>query len=373
MKSFSQDIENLKSLQRYRTLNLPQGLDLTSNDYLGMANHPALREIAIDALENGLSLGSTGSRLLRGHTIAHKELEEFAASYFLAPRALYFSSGFQANFSLITTLINRHDVILYDSLVHASAREGIAASKARSIKIPHRNLNALENALLGSLTCTGRIWIILESLYSMDGDFENLAEIFLLGKRYGAMFMIDEAHATGVYGERGRGLCWPYILENGYENLIVLHTCGKAVGVAGGLVCAESDIIDFLINKARSFIYSTAPLPLQALLVHKSLEILDGEEGTTRRKKLFKLCQLAKGIIGGSGSQIIPIILGSDASAVSCAQQLQKEGYDVRAIRPPTVPEGQARLRISLGSDLEILECEKFSRRLLEILDKAPA
>ncbi len=351
-KLFQKTLSQLKEKNRLRSLNLPNGTDLTSNDYLGMAAHPALRNAAIKALQNEIDIGAAGSRLLRGHTKSHDNLETFACKYFNAGGALYFSSGFQANYALLTTLPQRGDIVLYDSLAHASMRDGLKSSNAKSYKFPHNDIDALETLLKKNSDNAKTLWIVIETLYSMDGDTAPLHEIYALAEQYNAIIIADEAHATGIYGEKGKGLCWDIIQKHGYERLITLHTCGKAVGVAGGLVCASNDIIEYLINAARPFIYSTAPMPLQALLVQKSLEILASDEGEERRKKLLNICSEGKKLFGGHGTQIIPVILGTNEKALNTAQKLQDAGYDIRAIRPPTVPENTSRLRLSLSSSL---------------------
>jgi len=353
MPHFKKSLDELERKGRLRALKLPTGIDLTSNDYLGMANHPALKETAITALENGLEIGAAGSRLLRGHTPSHAALESFAVTHFKAGGALYFSSGFQANYALLTTLPQRKDVVLYDEFAHASMRDGLQAAKYKSYKFAHNDLNALEDLLKRHRTQTQNTWIAIETLYSMDGDRAPLNEIYALAEQYDAYLIADEAHSTGVYGEQGKGLCWDIINQYGYDRLITLHTCGKAIGVSGGLVCASKDIVDYLINAARPFIYSTAPMPLQALLVQRSLEVLASEEGALKRKKLHRLSVVAKDMFGGAGTQIIPIIIGGDVEALETAARLKESGFDIRAIRPPTVPEETARLRLSLSSELD--------------------
>lgn len=368
MHKFQQKFRDFKERNRYRSLNLPGGVDLTSNDYLGMASHPALRKAAIEALDAGLEIGAAGSRLLRGHTQSHADLEDFAARHFGAGATLYFSTGFQANYALFSTLPSRHDVIIYDSLIHASARDGIQSSAARGVKFAHNDLNALEETLKRYRDKAEDLWIAVESLYSMDGDIAPLAEIYALAERYGAWLIVDEAHTTGIYGDQGKGLISDFCNGVMPDNVIALHTCGKAVGVAGGLVCASMDVIDMLVNTARPFIYSTAPMPLQALLVRKSLEILASGEGDKRREKLFALCTEAKSLFGGHGTQIVPVILGDDARAVAVAARLQAAGYDIRAIRPPSVPENTARLRLSLGSALDAAVLQGVADMLQDVL-----
>lgn len=361
MDKYRKTLDDLKGRGRLRALALPHGIDLTSNDYLGMAEHPELRRAAVEALEGGLMVGAAGSRLLRGHTIFHQDLESYAAAYFGAEKTLYFSSGFQANFALFSTLADRHDAVIYDSLIHASVRDGLQASNARSVKFAHNDLNDLESRVQAVCDQAERVFIAVESVYSMDGDMAPLRGILEIAERYDAILIVDEAHASGIYGVGGRGLCWEIIQVQGYERLITLHTCGKAIGVAGGLVCAQAGVIDYLINCSRPFIYSTAPMPLQALLVQKSLEILDSADGDTRRERLFSVCARAQALLGGEGTQILPVVLGSDARAVEVAKALQGEGFDVRAVRPPSVPEGSARLRVSLSSELPLSELERFA------------
>lgn len=368
MNHLAKNLDDLRAQNRYRKLKLPHGIDLSSNDYLGMVNHPVLRDAAIMALKDGLDLGAGGSRLLRGHTQAHQDLEDFAAAHFAAPRTLFFATGFQANYALLTTLPDRNDIILYDSLIHASMRDGIQASSAKSFKFAHNDLAALETLLK---THAGKsIWIAVESVYSMDGDTSPLTALYALAEKYNAMLIVDEAHGTGVFGRQGKGLCCDLIQKDKYHRLITLHTCGKAIGVAGGLVCAKDEIIETLINRARGFIYSTAPMPLQALLVQKSLEVIASKEGDKLRDKLFILCGQAKEFFGGAGTQIVPIILKDDDSAMRVAAALQDKGFDIRAIRPPSVPEGTARLRLSLSSNLSASILQDLATALQQIMER---
>lgn len=370
MIKFRQALEELRRLGRIRSLNFGGGLDFTSNDYLGMTSHPALRHSAGQALGSGMPLGSGGSRLLRGHRPEHEDLEIFAQRFFNAPRSLFFATGFQANYALFSTLPDRHDLVIYDSLIHASVREGLRSCPARSVKFAHNDVAALAEILKTEGPKSENIWIAIESLYSMDGDMATLEAVFELVRQYNAVLIVDEAHATGIYGEKGRGLCWPLIQKHGYLNLITLHTCGKAIGVAGGLICASEIFIDTLINRSRAFIYSTAPMPIQALLVRKSLEILGGAEGDARRARLFSICTYAQKFLGGQGTPIVPVIIGDDVQAVEVAAQLQKNGFDIRAIRPPTVPEGTARLRISLSCDSERAAIDRIVSQLAPYLKR---
>jgi len=364
MTALRKEIEDLKAKGRYRSLSLPNGIDLTSNDYLGIAADKLLHPYAIEYLQQNGTIGAAGSRLLRGHCEEHEALETAAAQFFAAPKTLYLSSGYQANTTLFQTLPNRHDVIIFDEFVHASAREGIQNSNAARIKVQHNDACAFEDACKKARSeHKGKIWIAVESLYSMDGDIAPIKDLFDIAKRYDAMLIIDEAHACGAMGEGGRGLVYDHY-DTLPENLITLHTCGKAFGVAGAIMCASEDIIDTMINKARGFIYSTAPMPLQAYLVQKSLEIAAGPEGEKRRQHLQHLSKSAQQFFAKdkneAGTYIIPIMLGNDERATSTAKALQEKGWDIRAIRPPTVPENTARLRLSLSAALSEGQLDTF-------------
>jgi 8-amino-7-oxononanoate synthase len=340
-------IEALKSRRRYRSLSLPSGIDFTSNDYLGLAAHPALREAAAAAMARDGLAGSTGSRLLRGHHAAHAQLEEFAAGFFGAERALFFNSGFDANLALFATLPTRHDAVVFDEAIHASVKEGMHSSPAKRYRARHNDAQSFEDETRRARAQGAKqIFVAVESVYSMDGDLAPLAALDDIARRHDATLVVDEAHATGVFGAGGRGAG-----ENMHgPNWICLHTCGKALGVAGALVCAGAQTIELLVNGARSFIYSTALPPFIAAMVQRSLELVD-EEGW-RRERLLQLAPIAHRALNETlpfaGSQIVPVILGAGEEALRVAASVQQEGFDVRAIRPPTVPEGAARLRVAI-------------------------
>jgi 8-amino-7-oxononanoate synthase len=345
------ELERLKRDHRHRVLVPADGIDFTSNDYLGLARHPALREAAMEALNQDGAMGARGSRLLRGHCAAHAKLETFAAQFFGTEKSLFFGSGFLANFALFSTLLGRHDVVIFDERIHASVKEGIHASPAQRYRARHNDPASFDEMLRrASEHRPRRVLLAVESVYSMDGDLAPLQSLLELTNRYGATLVIDEAHATGIFGARGRGLAEALPKEN----IICIHTCGKSLGVSGALVCASSLVIDYLINKARPFIYSTAPPAFLAATVQRALELVDEEPW--RRKRLLDLAALARKSLPGvepvpSGSQIIPVILGEAERALRVAQALQRAGFDVRAIRPPTVPEGTSRLRVSIHAD----------------------
>lgn len=368
MKTFKNSLRQLKEQNRYRSLSPQKGIDFSSNDYLGLSTHPALRETAQSFVEDH-PLGAGGSRLLRGNHPAHESLEVFAAQFFRSGKALFFANGFLANYTLLTTLPNRHDTIIYDALVHASMREGIQASKARSIKAPHNDLHAFEEALKKAREKSGALWLAVESVYSMDGDIAPLADLYRLAQQYEAYLIVDEAHATGIFGPNGKGVS----ADLPHDHLITLHTCGKALGVAGGIICASETIIDYMINKSRAFIYSTAPMPLQAALVENALKLVQAEPW--RREKLFEIMDKANKIlpVNPSPSQIIPVHLGDEEVAIHTAQFLQDQGFDIRAIRPPTVPEGASRLRLSLNVNITEEELLKLLNLLNQFLERKAA
>ncbi|MFK7839536.1 MAG: aminotransferase class I/II-fold pyridoxal phosphate-dependent enzyme [Bdellovibrionales bacterium] len=372
VEKFQQHLHDLEVQGRYRSLSLPHGIDLTSNDYLSLANHPLLRQAAKDYLHNGGVIGAGGSRLLRGHCAEHEALEAYAATFFAAPRCLYLSSGFQANITIFQALASRHDVIIYDEFVHASAREGIQNSHAKAYKVQHNDASAFEemckkaqqNIAQGS---GGHIWIAVESLYSMDGDIAPLEALRAVAERYDATLIIDEAHASGAMGATGRGVSEALIKAHGYDRIITLHTCGKALGVAGSILCASQHVIDTIINVGRGFVYSTAPMPLQAHLVECALRIIDSDEGKERRERLYSVAKKAQQIFGGVGSYIVPLVIGNDQLCVDVAHMLQQKGWDIRAIRPPTVPVGSARLRLSLNADLTSDMLDQFAADYFEV------
>ncbi|MGA8654260.1 MAG: 8-amino-7-oxononanoate synthase [Xanthobacteraceae bacterium] len=363
MKIFDPELGRLKAMGRYRTLKLPAGIDLSSNDYLGLSEHPALRQAAIEALQGGIEIGASASRLLRGHRRAHEQLESFAADYFDCPRTLFFANGYQANFALVTALVKRDDTVVFDALCHASMRDGIYAVRCPTVKIPHNDLNAFEDALKEPRAAGTTVWILVEAVYSMDGDVAPVRELLTLAEKHDAMLIVDEAHGTGVCGPSGRGETEGLH----HDRLIVLHTCGKALGVAGALVCASEQIVDYLINTARPFVYSTAPMPLQAVLVQRALQLV--QEEPERREHVSTLKAHAAGCLPGVSvaSQIVPIIIGGDDAAVALASGLQAEGFDIRAIRPPTVPERTARLRLSLRAGLTTHQLTAFADALARL------
>jgi 8-amino-7-oxononanoate synthase len=349
-------LDDLAHKSRLRTLVPRRGIDFTSNDYLGLASSTRLRTAVTAAIARGTPVGAGGSRLLRGNAPEHEALEAAAARFFRCERTLFFGSGYIANCAVLSTLPQSDDLIVLDALAHASANEGARAGRAQVVKVTHNDVQAVgaEIRAWRLRGGRGRAWIVVESLYSMDGDRAALDELIGLADRHDAMLYIDEAHATGVYGPQGRGLAAS--LE-GRRNVLVLHTCSKALGGAGALVNGPSVLCDFLINRCRPFIYATAPSPLMAVAALEALNVLQDEPH--RRERLARLVAFAletaraRGMKMASDSQILPIIVGEDRRTVALATALQARGFDVRGVRPPTVPEGTARLRIAITLNVD--------------------
>jgi 8-amino-7-oxononanoate synthase len=369
----------LKALERrgrLRTLSPRSGIDFSSNDYLGLAASRELAEAIALALDRGVPAGAGGSRLLRGNDPEHEALEAEAQAFFGAESCLYFGGGFLANYALFSTLPSRNDLVVHDALIHASVIDGMRAGKAAVVAAAHNDAQSFDDAIARWRTDggTGRPWIAVESLYSMDGDRAPLADLIAVARRHDGFLVVDEAHATGVLGPDGRGLA--HALE-GAPDVISLHTCGKALGASGALLLAPRLIRDYLVNRARPFIYATAPSPLMAAAVRAALGIVRTDP--SRRERLASLVAFAgrelerRCGIAPSGSHIQPVILGADERAVAVAQALVAEGFDVRAVRPPTVAEGTARLRISLTLNAGEDATARLLDTLATVLQRVPA
>ena len=345
------DLDRLASQTQLRHLENVPAINFYSNDYLGLSSDPRLRAAVAAALENDGTVSSTGSRLLSGNARVWEELETEIAAFFGSEAALYFNSGYAANTGLFSCLLQPDDLVFSDSANHASIIDGIRLSRARKVIFPHLDLTFLEEALRQAATEPGYKFIVTESVFSMDGDRAPIAETFSLAERYGAELIVDEAHATGVMGPQGRGL----VAEAGavQHALAVVHTCGKALASAGAFILCSAVLKRYLINHARPFIFSTALPPHIAEQTRAALGIAAG--AVAERATLCKLADYLRARLtqhgldmGRSDSQIIPVMLGENERAIAVAAQLRNDGFAVRAIRPPTVPAGTARLRLSL-------------------------
>ncbi len=344
-------LQQRRDENNFRSLKITNNLvDFYSNDYLGFARDKNLRQKVQEEINGhkGSSLGSTGSRLLSGNSEYAESLEKQQAEFHQAEAALIFNSGFAANYGLLSTLPYRGDTIIYDELVHASFHDGIRNSKADSVSFAHNNLTDLEEKLKSA---TGLKYVVIESIYSMDGDFAPLKKISELCERYQAGLIIDEAHATGVFGT-GR------VAEEIPDSKILarVHTFSKALGVHGAVVLCSNELKEFLINFCRPFIYSTA-LPFHSLAAIKcSYEYLKEAEG--KRKKLFSMIELFKKQVLSkenfrlitSDSPVQSVVISGNKSVKEFASKIQEKGLDVRPILYPTVPKGKERVRICLHS-----------------------
>lgn len=362
---FQTGLDRLAADQRLRHLAPRRGIDFASNDYLGLAGDGVLNGFAQAALERGVPLGAGGSRLLRGNHAAHEALEAEAAAFFGAEAALFFANGFAANAAVFGNLPDRRDLIVHDALIHASVHDGMRLGFAKSVRVPHNDADAADAAIANWRTQggTGTPWIAVESLYSMDGDLAPLDAYAAVAARHDAILVIDEAHAAGVFGPEGRGAAHALA---GQASVVRLVTCGKALGVEGALLLGPRPMIDMLINKGRSFIYSTAPSPLLAAVLRDVLNLLVADKGQ-RQAALFERVRAAEAALGvTTGSQILPVLIGDDGETMRIAAALQDRGFDVRGIRPPTVPEGSARLRMSITLNASAAEIRALGTALAE-------
>jgi 8-amino-7-oxononanoate synthase len=334
-------------------------LNFSSNDYLGLANDPVLKESAIRAIE-AFGSGSGASRLICGSLSPHHAFEEAIADFKTAEAALSFSSGYATALGTICALMGTSDVIILDKLVHASIIDAARLSGATLRIFSHNNLNELEDILkwadqrgcpvAGSAAPKRHTLVVTESVFSMDGDHAPLAEVVQLKEKYGAWLMVDEAHATGLYGLNRRGLAEQSGVADRIE--VQMGTLGKALGSAGGYICGSRSLIEYLVNRARSFIFSTAPVPAATAAGTAAIQFIRSDEGARRCATLWQrvseLRSKTRTQISKPASAIIPIILGDEALAMDSAVALRAKGIFVPAIRYPTVARGQARLRVTV-------------------------
>lgn len=378
LQPYADHLAALERRNRLRFLQPRQGADFSSNDYLGLARDAAIAGAMADALACGVPTGAGGSRLLRGNAPEHEALEAQAATFFGAQSALFLANGFAANGALIAALPRAGDMLLVDELIHASVHDGLAIARVPHRLVAHNDAQEFEDAIIGwrAQGGNGRPWIVAETLYSMDGDVAPVDDLAAIAARHGAMLLLDEAHATGVFGPDGRGVAAHL---QGAGNLVTLHTCGKALGVEGALVCAARPLIDTLVNKARAFIYSTAPSPLIAVGVSAALERIAGPGGDALRAAVrTRMDDVAHAICAPLGlpaptSQILPIIIGDDAATMRVAGALQAAGFDIRGIRPPTVPVGTSRLRLSITRNVDAATIEALAEILVPLVREARA
>jgi len=373
-----EEIRDAGLFREVRALESPQGaavrrgglelVNFSSNDYLGLA---ASRELE-DALKEGVErfgAGAGASRLVCGSLTPHEELEAEIAAFKRSEAALSFSSGYAVALGVIPALVGKDDVIILDKLCHASLVDAARLSGATVRVFPHNHLDKLERLLRGARDdgAVGRVLVITESIFSMDGDAAALRDIVELKDRCGAWLLLDEAHAIGLMGPNGRGLAAQLGLEGRVE--LQMGTLSKAVGLGGGYLAASRQVISLLVNKARSFIYSTAPPPAVAFAACESLRLIQGTAGDALRHALRRNIDCWQSATGtSSAGAIFPVIVGDESSAVALSRRLLDEGFLVPAIRYPTVARGSARLRVTLSASHELVQIEALAMRLRQAM-----
>jgi 8-amino-7-oxononanoate synthase len=391
MKSFGHELQaqlqqvRAQSLYReLRQVDSPQGprveiehrrlLNFSSNDYLGLANHSDLKEAATQSIVD-YGAGSGASRLICGSLAPHHDLEQALAHFKNTEAALTFSTGYAAALGTICALLDQNDIIIVDKLIHGSVIDAARLCGAKLRVFAHNDLNKLEEILKWanakraarlSPRRVPRILVVTESVFSMDGDLAPLREIIELKEKHGAWLMLDEAHAAGLYGANRRGLAEAYGLADRVE--IQMGTLGKALGTSGGFICGSRTLIDLLVNRARSFIFSTAPVPAAAAAAAAAVRLVQSDEGEVRRTRLWQRVDQVKNMLirlnqplSTVQSAIIPIVIGSESDALELAHRLRAAGVLIPAIRYPTVARGRARLRLTVtaahgGEDIAALE-----------------
>jgi 8-amino-7-oxononanoate synthase len=361
-------------LRRRQTVESPTGarvvvegrefLSFCSNDYLGLANHPAL----VAALQEGAArfgAGAGASHLVSGHTAAHQRLEEELAAFTGLPRALLFSSGYTANLGIVTALLGRGGEIFADKLNHASLNDAALLSRARLTRFPHLDLGALQRQL--SASTARRKLVAVDAVFSMDGDIAPLPQLLDLCERFDAWLLLDDAHGFGVLGEMGRGILEHFGVTS--PRIVYMATLGKAAGVAGAFAAGEPALIEWLIQRARTYIYTTALPAALAHAVSASLRLIAAEGW--RRVRLTELAATLHQRLDArhwrllpSSTAIQPLLIGGNAETLAASAALRERGIWVPAIRPPTVPKGQARLRISLSAAHEPADVEWLAAAL---------
>jgi glycine C-acetyltransferase len=383
MGSISAELQQLKEQGLYRSLRRVEGaqgstvvldgrevLLFCSNNYLGLADHPRLKAAAIAAVEQ-YGVGSGAARLVSGNMGLHEALEARLAGFKGGEAALLFNNGYAANTGIISALVGRGDTVFSDRLNHASIVDGCLLSRAEFVRYPHNDLAALRRLLERHQT-GGRKLVVVDGVFSMDGDLAPLPELVALKEEFGALLLVDDAHATGVLGEHGRGSAELYGVTGRVD--IQMGTLGKALGSFGAYAVASAEIVDYLRNRARSFIFSTSLPPAVLAASLAALDLVDSAEGAARRGRLaantarFKeLAQAAGFDTMGSATQIVPLMVGEASRTMEFSRLLLDEGIFVQGIRPPTVPAGSCRLRCTLMATHTLAQVERAAAAISSI------
>ena len=370
------DFAALTSRNQLRRLGAIHGVNLCSNDYLGLSSDSRLREAVVAALTDGTGVASTGSRLLSGNAKIWEELESEIAQFMGSEAALYFGSGYAANVGLLGALIQPGDVVFSDAANHASIIDGLRLCGARKVIFPHLDVDSLERELRKESSGAGQKFIVSESIFSMAGDRAPIAHLVALAEKYGAEIIVDEAHATGVEGPQGKG----FVAACGVADrvLVTVHPCGKALAGVGGFVCCSEKLKQYLINRARTFIFSTALPPYVAAQMRAAIRIVASAD--LERTELTAGAAFLRGRLREAGfdtgqgdTHIVPIFLGENDRAIRFAALLSDAGFGVRPIRPPTVPNGASRLRISLTAKLSMDVLARFADTLVSLREHEQA
>lgn len=363
-ESYTQTLEQLKNLSHFRNikdfekkdekyiyLNSKKLLNLSSNNYLGFADNKQITDEFLNYAGDKYSFGSASARLLTGTLPVYKELEDLISEIFNKEKTLIFNSGYHANVGINSCITEKGDVIFSDKLNHASIIDGMQLSKSKFFRYPHNNIEALEKLLIRERKNFKNAVIVSESVFSMDGDIANINKLVELKEKYNCLLILDEAHAFGVFGKTGIGVTETLGLTDKID--LIIGTFGKAIGSMGAFATGKKILIDYLTNKARSFIFSTSLPPVNIAFTKW---IIENKLPYTFEKRMN---MLNIGKKAGSGSHIIPVIIGGNEETIETCDILFQNGYFTLPIRPPTVPEGTSRLRLSLTT--EITEKEIFN------------
>lgn len=366
MDSLTSELISIENRGLQRSLPIKSGLDFSSNDYLGYSQNLEIKSKLLHFMSQHSQLGSTGSRLISGNTKHTEEIETFLAQQFQTQDCLIFGSGYLANLGVCSALGGADTEFFSDELNHASLIDGVRLAKSKYQVFRHCDLNHLENLLQTS--SQKRKVILTESIFSMDGDHAPLQEILAIADRHNAFVVVDEAHSTGTCGQHGRGSLSE--IKFNAEKIIAVHTAGKALGAYGAFVCGSHHLIQLLLNKSRSFIFTTALPPLMIEHIRLALMQLTSDQesqqklkSNIRQSKLF----FDQHQIKHSGSHILPVILGSNDLVLKAEKHLAQNGFFVKAIRSPTVAKGSERLRITLKSNHDAKSLERISEHIAEI------
>ena len=369
MTTVESQLETLRASGLLRSLKVPQGVDLTSNDYLGLSTHPEVRAALIGALSSGVPHGSTGSRLLSGHSLDWSDVERSLAAWQRRESALFLPSGYHANLALLGATCGPDDVVISDRLNHASLIDGLRLTKARRIIVDHRDVDAVSRAMRAARPrqCT----VVVESVYSMDGDLAPLRELAELCASSGARLIVDEAHATGVFGASGAGR----VEQEGLTDHVFasVHTAGKAMGLAGAFIATSRPVHDLCVNVGRAFVFSTAPPPFMAHGVAAAMRII--AQSAHLRSQPLQLARrlrqrLAPLPVGASASHIVPLMVGDLHHTRRLCDALCSRGWGVRPIRPPTVPQGTCRIRLVLNAKLTFNQVDQLAYDIHNLWDR---